>query len=330
MSYITHCHESWHIHQWVMSHTHVIHNSLPRTMTHTSVSHATHTRHTQLIATLHVAHISESCHTHEWVVYNTRQQHHLPLNAMSHDTHIRESCHTHEWVIYNTQQHSRLPLHSTSHDAHISESCHTYKYTMLSHISTTSSTSSPHEPCHTHQWVTSHTWMCYVWHTATISRASSLHESWRTHQWVICHTYEYTMLSHTSTTSSAVSPHEPCHVTHIRESCHTHEWVNSHISDSPTYKSVMSHPMPLYSFTRETYIHGGEGVVTHPHQFPARRQIAQTAKRRVSTLHPHIQMSHVTNMNKSCPQPYHITTNRGGLGSNVTHPHLSPPQLPTA
>ena len=109
----------------------------------------------------------------------------------------------------------------------------------------------------------------------------------------------------------------------MNASCHTHECVISHASDSTTYKSVMLHPMPHNSFTQETYIHGGEGVVTHPHLFPARLQIAQTAKRRVSTLHLHIQMSHITNMNKSCPQPYHITTYKKGGG--VCHAPASIP-----
>ena len=87
------------------------------------------------------------------------------------------------------------------------------------------------------RWVMSHIWMCHVTH---------LIESCHTHAWVMSHTWMHHVtnkneLFHTKKCTIAILYSRPLcfqvsHVTHMNESCQTHEWVMSH-----TWMSHVTH-----------------------------------------------------------------------------------------
>jgi len=87
--------------------------------------------------------------------------------------------------------------------SHMNESCHTW----MSHV--------------THEWVMSQAWICHV-----------------THMKESCHTWIQMLrfvrwLSHRANSEWVMSHTWMSHVTHMNESCHTHEWVMSHMNESP-------------------------------------------------------------------------------------------------
>jgi len=166
------------------------------------------------ISMSHVTHINELFLTFESVMSHIR----LGLDAwcditctyawvmshicMSHVTHMHESCRTHAWVM----SHIRLGLHvwcditctytrvmshiCMSHVTHMHESCH------ITHLNEFF-----HESCDvTHMNESWHTWH----HThAVIMEASAGGVPWH---------YPHTEMSH---------------ITYMKESCHTYEWVMS-------------------------------------------------------------------------------------------------------
>ena len=199
--------------------------------------------------------MNESCHAYEWVVSHTWIRHTTRVRlesrfyitckyVMLHNCytiesvmlHINESCHV--WMNRLTRQ------WVVSHLA-----CHTYEWVM--------SRMNMNESCHMYQWVMSHVWMsqvasmnesCLVWisHVAYERVVSHLNESWShvTHEWVVSH-----------------------------ESCHTYEWVMSHIwMNHVAYERVVSR------------LNGS----------------CHTWLGRLTRVMSHIWMSHVTHMNESC------------------------------
>jgi len=87
-----------HIHDWDMSHTHVIESC--------------HTRAHDWVM-LHT-HIVKSCHTHTWLSHVT----HTYNWVMSH-THIIKSCHTHTWLSHVTHTYNHVLLtHTYNHVVH--------------------------------------------------------------------------------------------------------------------------------------------------------------------------------------------------------------------
>jgi len=132
-----------------------------------------------------------------------------------HVTHMNESCH---------------PLN---------ESCHTYEWVMahiwMCHFR------HMNESCHTYEWVWSYIWMSYVTQCRFFTRKNLVGvvslkrhpQGWMKLEW-----------------SWMTLKRRMSHVTHMNGSCHTYEWVMSHIWMSHvthmnvsyhTYKWVMSH-----------------------------------------------------------------------------------------
>jgi len=106
-----------------------------------------------------------------------------------------------------------------SHVTHMNESCHTYEWVM-SHI-WMSHVTHMNESCHTYEWVMSPMWMSYVWAPC---------------EWVTCKwgksrmwiTRKNSYRHHVRVGGDAVS-----HTSAAEWSCHTCEWVMSHVWTSP-------------------------------------------------------------------------------------------------
>jgi len=163
---------------------------------------------------------------------------------MSHDTLVNESCHTYEWVISHIW---------TIHVTHMNESYHTHKLVM-SHL-WTSHVTHTNESCHTYEWVSS------SFLALSLSLTLCVH---------VCLFFPPHASFHTSPLPASFScsrqvlcPWSKSHVTHKNESCHTYDWVVSHI--------WMSHSTHM-----NESCHTYEWVMSH------------------------IWMSHVTHMNESC------------------------------
>ena len=176
-------------------------------------------------------------HTDKWV---------MPHGRMSHVTHTNESCHTYEWAM------SHIRMNSV---AYTNESCHTYEWVRphrwMSHVTHTN------ESCLTYEWVMSHIRISLVTHTNE-SCHTHTNESCHTHTNESCHTHTSVMPSRSTTICAALS------------SCHTYEWVMSHI--------WMSH-------------------VTHvPQWYPLRAVRRNHIWLHRTFLMSNIRMSHVTHM----------------------------------
>ena len=116
----------------------------------------------------------------------------------------------------------------------MNESCHTYEWVM-SHI-WISHVTHMNESCHTYEWVMSHIWMsrvtrmnesCHrgvcVWLTHT------LHLDVRTRKSCAWSVVSQIRMSHVKHIFESCHIHKSNCVTHMNESCHTYEWVMSHI-----------------------------------------------------------------------------------------------------
>ena len=81
------------------------------------------------------------------------------------------------------------------------------------------------ESCHTCEWVTSHMWMSHLTHMNASHIATS--------QVNVTHINEsVTLINESSHTYQLVMSHIwMSHVTYLNESCHTNQWVMSHVSD---------------------------------------------------------------------------------------------------
>jgi len=141
------CHESRCIHQWVMLHTwmpYVWHTTHQWVILHTWMTYVWHTIHQWVMShtwmtyvrhtannigclfttrvTSHDAHSSGSCHIHEWVVYDTQQQHPLPRHATSEEWYIR----CHNSLPRGMITHNSLPRTRTHTSmSHVTHTCHT-------------------------------------------------------------------------------------------------------------------------------------------------------------------------------------------------------------
>ena len=142
--------------------------------------------------------------------------------CMSHVTHVNESCHT-----YTCDRTQRLLTHITiswvmshicmSHVTHVNKSCHTYAccrtQRLLTHMAM--------------DWVMSHIWMkdtsnankkCHMGKSAKTQRLSTY--VWMSH---VAH------MNVPDTETIDAHHYELSHVAYVHGSCHTCEWVMSHI-----------------------------------------------------------------------------------------------------
>jgi len=144
---------------------------------------------------------------------------------------MSESCHTYAWVMSHIPMSEVTHMNESrkwyidqvvvhtwmSHVTHVNESCHTCEKVMT------------HKSSHTHMngWYRWHdSFVCVTW----LNHMCDMTPSYVTLLWLYslmcvawrmlesCHTYEWVM-SHIWVG----------HVTHMNESCHTYEWVMSHI-----------------------------------------------------------------------------------------------------
>jgi len=211
--------------------------------------------------------MNESCHTYEWVMSHI---------WMSHVTHMNESCH--EWIRHVGTHLNICAVLSElkcewvmsyiwmSHVTNMNESCHVW---------------TKHTPLHLHYPLRpTHCNNTLQQHTATTHCNNTLQQHTATTH---CNN---TLQQHTSALSTWTA--YISHATHMNESCHTYEWVMSHI--------WMSH-------------------VTYEWGMPARTSTPALSSQSSSTSHvthmneschtcewvmSHIWMSHVTHMNEAC------------------------------
>jgi len=167
----------------------------------------------------HVTHTNEPCRTYEWVMSHIWMSH----IWICHVTRVNESCHTWEWVM------SHLCMsHVTRMNESMNESCHIYEwivYTPQRHR--TEQFPKPWKGLIA--W--SDSFICvmrlnlYIYECrdsllrvtwlVRVRHASELSKALKGES---CHTYEWVM-SHVWMS----------HVTRINESCHTYGWVMSHV-----------------------------------------------------------------------------------------------------
>jgi len=167
--------------------------------------------------------MNESCHTYEWVVSHI---------WTSHATHMDVSCHIYEWVmshiwmshVTHTNERVMSPWW-TSHVTHMNESCRTYERAMP-HKRRANLGGFPHVTWlfHTRDFVSDVTDL-YVWHDSLVCVTNeACHTRERPQRPQITHSYSY--MSHIWIS------HDPfilIRVTCMNESCHTYEWVLSHV-----------------------------------------------------------------------------------------------------
>jgi len=213
----------------------------------------------------------------------------MPRISLSHVTHINESCRTYEWVKSHIW---------TSHVTHINETCHTYQWVMspisMSYVTHINQTYPTHlqrelngryacirEACCDMGLLSSRRWTACARHVTHVNGS--------------CHTYEYVMshkgISHVTRVN--VSCHKrsilrhkmcvsSCHLTacgsrikYITESCHTVQWVISHMKNVKrmnepcmnvsrhVYEWVMSHTSPSHVIQFNESFHTFEKCQTY-------------------------------------------------------------------
>jgi len=180
--------------------------------------------------------------------------------------------------------------------------------------------------CHIYEWVMWHIWMCdmwHIWHTDHVTsqqrplRGSTrfMNDSYHissshvTHINESCHIYEWVMwhicmcdMWHTWHTDHVTSQQRPLrgstrfmndsyhisssHVTHMNESCHTYEWVMSHI-------------WMIHVTNMNESCHKYEWVVLHTDGVCTQQQLSRSC-RTYEWVMSHIWMSHVTHVSESC------------------------------
>jgi len=171
------------------------HNMSKWNMSHTWMSHATHT--------------NESCHRCKRVIPRLWMSHFTRVNESCH-VHMNESCHTYEWVMSHKKE--SCPTYESVMwqigEWHGIELCHTYHNMggldpMPQHVTHI------HELWHIYSWDMSHIWMSHV-----------------TQKWVMSYVWEHEgdpspwrSMSHTSIN----------HVSYINESHHKYESIMSRI-----------------------------------------------------------------------------------------------------
>jgi len=197
----------------------------------------------------HVTCMNESCHVYEWVVSRV---------WMSHVSHMGESCLTHEWVTSHI-----LMSHVTHMYAWWLMWCMSHTLThvclTLSHMCVTRIVA--HASCHTCRWVrvTWRIWISHVTHPFTWNiwmcdtHGSLMSHTWMSDVilgWVISNSYQthlklmwksceslVTLMWNSSTATRPLTcmshvtlVNQTCHTGN--ESCHTCEWVMSHVKES--------------------------------------------------------------------------------------------------
>jgi len=166
--------------------------------------------------------MNESCCTHEWVVSHV---------WMSHVTHMNESCCAYEW------HHESAPYEWVT-QTHLNES---HVHIWMSHEWMTQRVTHNESliVSYTYEWVTNewhheyervaNEWNNeYEWHNELLQKKPVLFLTLCViHIWMSHVTYIWTIyFTHTPRVRSAFCRHD---ITHINESCHTYEWVMSHM-----------------------------------------------------------------------------------------------------
>jgi len=191
----------------------------------------------------HVTQISESCHTYEWVMSHKSVSHvvhisrqstsnvtHWPIDSLASHVYYCATCliHIKAEHKYNDTQAFLKPV---SHVTHMNESYPTYE-SVTSHI-WMSVVAHMNESCHTvahlpRSYVTHSRF--HMWHTG--GPAVQRHSVFEINE--SCHTYEWVM-SHIR--MSHVTQHYTRHI-HM---WHTFEWVVSHMNESCHTAAHMTH-----------------------------------------------------------------------------------------
>jgi len=142
----------------------------------------------------HVTHMNASCHTDECAMSHT---------WMRHVIHMNTACHTYECFMSHIWM---------RHVTHMNASRHTYEYTWLRmrHVTHINVSWHTHTSCHAYKQVV--------------------------YTYASCHTHACVILLFIG---SPYTSHHTCkrvtslvltsHVTNMNGSCHTHEWVMSHV-----------------------------------------------------------------------------------------------------
>jgi len=258
MSHVTrtHTNESCYAYtyEWVTSHV------------HTRMSHVTHT------------HMNESCHTytHEWVMSRI----HIWMSHATR-THTNESCHayTYEWVT----SHVHVWMSHVTH-AHMNESCHTYECVTHTHWNRT--------------WTGMH---AAPWRAAPCAMycIPSLVTRWVGSWNLKVSSVEYSLFYRALLQKRPVLLRSLLVVatsyeiakSHLNESCHTYEWVMSHIH------IWMRHVTSTNA--SHIRIEIGQG-----HGYPLRLVRCSVSE---VMVHIHIRMGHVIRMNESHKQVSRVT-----------------------
>jgi len=210
---------------FINTHTHFTHlNSLRVSCKPPSplqISHVTH---------IHLTHMNELRHTHKRVTprcthleypgasYTPRSpvqiSHITPMNGSCHTAHMNGLCHTHERV---TSHHNTPRISSRVLQAtftRANKSCHA-------------------NSCHTHARVMSNTW------TSHVTRTNVSHHT------------------HLESPRTSYAPHPPVqisHITHVNESCPTHEQVTwQHTYNFLARRTSHVHPCVPREATRTTH-----------------------------------------------------------------------------
>ena len=226
MSHAIYTNKPYHTHECAMPHIRMRQVTYARVLSytnewvtpHTWTSHATHMNGSyhraylllhQLLQQTAIAHVVYRCCNGVAVVlrYGQRTWHALALlqsSAISNVTHMNTSGH----VRMSHVLHEWCPIWM-SHVTHMNESCHTYE-SVIPHTWRSHTTNLTYDLSLTHTWRVSHTQMTCLFHTQHAPALSST-ASHVTHMNTSCHTYEYVM-SHIWIR----------HVTHMSRACHIH------------------------------------------------------------------------------------------------------------
>jgi len=232
---------------------------------------------------------NESCHIHEGFILHTRTSstswhtNHWVISLRSWNY---ESCHTYDWIMSNTRMswtlwytYDWVMSLQMSHVTRVKESYHTHERAAR-HDTPMIECARWNKSCHTYEWV-------------MLNKNKKMSTTSRhTYEWVILKTRMSTTSRHTS---DWVMSLKMCHVTHTKESYHTHERAARH--DTPM---IESHPCAI-RISHVTHMNGS----CHTHQW-AEHQV----KHLIESCHDkwvmsHIWMSRITDMNA-----HHIMTHQ--------------------
>ena len=202
----------------------------------------------------HVTHTNASCHTYKWVMS------HMYESCHTHNA----SCHTYEWVMSRIYEscHTQTCVVSQIWMRHV-----TYEW-VTSHMNAAITKwllpAPRNESYHTYIWViplmnlSCHTWMNH----ATFARVRPAAEShlqrvmshvFITHECVMSHVNESCHIWTQRIWSCWCQASAMNHTPHMYESCHTNEWVMSHMNTANT-KLLLPGPLvgwPGYHYNKK-------------------------------------------------------------------------------